>query len=177
MSGWTATLAEHEREVDRFIATLQKVDRDAWQRAPVPGRWSPAAVALHVCRAYELGAGAAAGGPGMRLLVSPSVAWLSRTLLLPVLLATGRFPHGASSPSEVLPDLALAGQLQPTEVVSRVRRAADEAAIALREAGSARPHLRVTHAYFGPLTPRATLRLLSAHTRHHARALAGGPLQ
>jgi hypothetical protein len=31
--------------------------------------------------------------------------------------------------------------------------------------------LRVQHACFGPLTPRATLRLLSAHTRHHARAL------
>jgi hypothetical protein len=29
------------------------------------------------------------------------------------------------------------------------------------------------HAYFGPLTPRAALRMLSAHTRHHARTLHG----
>jgi hypothetical protein len=30
---------------------------------------------------------------------------------------------------------------------------------------------RVVHAYFGAIAPRRALRLLSAHTRHHARGL------
>jgi hypothetical protein len=168
---WSAILAEHEREVVNFIASLQRVERSAWARPPAPGKWSPAAVALHVCEAYALGIDAAAGGPGMRLRVAPGTAWLSRTLLLPVLLATKHFPRGAAAPREVLPDLALAEQLAIPDAVERVRTAADEAALALRQASRERPKLRVAHAYFGPLTPRATLRLLSAHTRHHARAL------
>jgi hypothetical protein len=168
---WSAILAEHEREVVNFIAVLQRVDRSAWTRSPAPGKWSPAAVALHVCEAYGLVIDAAAGGPGMRLRVAPAAAWLSRTLLLPVLLATKRFPRGAAAPLEVLPHLALAEQLGLPDAVERFRTAADEAAAALRQASRERPKLRVSHAYFGPLTPRATLRLLSAHTRHHARAL------
>ena len=35
-----------------------------------------------------------------------------------------------------------------------------------------RPTTRITHAYFGPLPCFTTLRLLSAHTRHHVRGAA-----
>jgi hypothetical protein len=171
--GWTAAVAEHEREVANLIAALQRVDRAGWTHAPAPGKWSPAAVAVHICQAYQLGAAAAAGGTGMRLRVSPPVAWLSRTVLLPAMLATQRFPRGVPAPSEVRPDLAVAERLVPEAAVACIVRSADEAAAALRRAGREQPNLRITHAYFGPLTPRATLRLLSAHTRHHARALGG----
>ena len=44
--------------------------------------------------------------------------------------------------------------------------------VSSRTPGAQRPAPRVAHAYFGALTPHAALRLLSAHTRHHARALA-----
>jgi hypothetical protein len=37
-------------------------------------------------------------------------------------------------------------------------------------AGKARP--RLSHAYFGRMSPRQALQLLAAHTRHHARQLA-----
>ena len=168
---WTTALAEHDRAVREFLAACRRVAPADWQRAPMPGKWTAAAMALHVCRAYELGRDAMAGGAGMRLRVTPRVAWISRTLILPVVLATKRFPRGARSPSEVVPDAAESLSLMPQAAAERLERAAREAAQALRRAAGERPAPRVTHAYFGALTPRTTLRLLSAHTRHHARGL------
>lgn len=162
---------EHEIAVRTFLAACQEVTPANWQRAPAPGKWSPAAVVLHVCQAYELGRDAVAGGPGMQLRVAPPVAWFSRTLILPVVLATRRFPQGAAAPAEVVPDAAEARLLLPDAAAARLQRVAEQAAAALRRAAGERPAPRVTHAYFGALNPHATLRLLSAHTRHHARGL------
>lgn len=168
---WAAALAEHEREVGAFAAAARAVGAAGWRRAAAPGRWPPAALVLHVCLAYELGASAAEGGPSMRRRTAAPAAWLSRTVLLPLLLATRRFPRGAPAPAEVRPDLAEAATLGRDEAVDRLLRAAAYAARALRQAAVERPALRFTHAYFGPLRPLATLRLLSAHTRHHAGGL------
>ena len=99
-SRWTAALVEHETVVRAFLTACQGVAPADWQRAPAPGKWSPAAVVLHVCHAYELGRDSVAGGPSMRLRVAPPVAWFSRTLLLPVILATKRFPLGVTAPRE-----------------------------------------------------------------------------
>jgi hypothetical protein len=120
--------------VREFLAACGRIPPDCWQRAPIPGKWTAAAVVLHVCRGYEVGRDAAAGGESMRLKVSPSAALMSRMLILPVVLAAHRFPRGARSPREVFPDAAEA-----------------ECSLA----------------------PLATLRLLSAHTRHHTRDLPG----
>jgi hypothetical protein len=128
-------------------------------------------VVLHVCGAYEFARAAADGGAGMRPLVSRPAAWLGRTVLLPALLASGRFPRGAAAPAEVAPDLAEAARVTPAAAAERLARAAAAAAGALRRAAAERPSARVRHAYFGPLAPLDALRLVSAHTRHHARAL------
>lgn len=169
---WVAAIAEHDAAVCAFLAACRLIAPTRWPLPRAPGKWSPAAVALHVCKAYELGGDAVRGGPSMRLLVAPPVAWLSRTLLLPVLFATDRFPRGASSPEEVLPDPAEAQLLTPEAAAARLGQAAGQAVAALRQADGERPAPRVGHAYFGALTPHAALRLLSAHTRHHARGLA-----
>lgn len=168
---WTAAMGEHETAVRAFIAACERVAPGDWHRSPAPMKWSPAAVALHVCRAYELGRDAAIRGESMRLRVSRSFAWFSRMLVLPVILATNRFPRGAAAPVEVVPDAAEARLLMQDAAVARLQRVAEQAALALREASRERPRLRLTHAYFGPLSPHLTLRLLSAHTRHHARGL------
>jgi hypothetical protein len=107
----------------------------------------------------------------MRLLVSPSRAWALRTLLLPVILLTGRFPRGVRAPVEVVPDARSERSLPDVEI-ARLQRVSGEAAVVLRRVADARPVPRPMHAYFGPLTPLTALRVLSAHTRHHARALA-----
>ena len=170
---WSAALREHETAVGEFLAACRRIAPGDWQHARGPGKWTAAAVVLHVCRAYELGRDAAGGGWSMRLRVSPSAAWVSRKLILPVVLATHRFPRGARSPREVVPDLAEASVLLPDVAVSRLHDAAEQAAEELRQAAAQRPAPRVTHAYFGPLPPLATLRLLSAHTAHHWRDLTG----
>jgi hypothetical protein len=43
----------------------------------------------------------------------------------------------------------------------------------LRDRARTQPSFRCTHAYFGALRPWTTVRLLSAHTRHHAKGLLG----
>lgn len=172
---WAAALEEHEFEVSAFVAACAQIEPLLWQRAPAPKKWSPAAVALHISRAYELGRAAVEGGPSMRLLVSPSVAWLSRMLILPVLLATRRFPQGVRAPREVVPDAVEAAALTQAAAAERIAGGASAAAIALRRAANAQPTPQITHAYFGTLTPHAALRLLSAHTRHHTRQLRAWP--
>lgn len=122
---------------------------------------------LHVCQSYEMGVIAAHGGPSMRLVSPRPVALLSRRILLPILLATRRFPTEAPAPTEVRPDLALAAVMGRDEAIARFTAAALAAGDALSAPG-AQP---VTHAYFGTLPPRLALRLLSAHTRHHTGGL------
>lgn len=169
---WQAAIAEHDAAVAAFAAALDRVPAAAWQLEPAPGRWAPAAVALHVCLAYEYGCQAAVGAGAMRLRVPPLAAWASRTFLLPMVLRTGRFPQGAAAPREVRPDLTEAAALTPAAATQRLDAASQRAAALLRAAAEARPARRIVHAYFGPLSPRDALRLLAAHTRHHLPGLA-----
>jgi hypothetical protein len=171
---WNAAIAEHETAVREFLDVCAQCAPADWHRPPAPDKWSTAAVALHVCRAYELGGNAMAGGPSMRLRVSKQYSWLLRTLMLPVILATKRFPGGVRAPREVAPDLEEAKLLTSDAAATRLKRVADETAAAFRQAGRGRSTPLMTHAYFGPLTPYKALRMLSAHTRHHARTLAQG---
>lgn len=170
---WNRALREHQTAVREFLTACGEIAPGDWQRARVPEKWTPAAVVLHVCRSYELGRDSAAGGESMRLKVSPRAASVYRTLILPVVLATHRFPRGARAPREVRPDTDEASLLLPDVAVRRLQHGAEQAAEALRQAAGRRPAPRFTHAYFGPLGPLTTLRLLSAHTAHHRRDLAG----
>jgi hypothetical protein len=168
---WTTVLDEHEQAVRSFTAACARVPEREWHRAPAPGKWSPSAVALHICAAYELGRDAAHGGAGMRLRVTPRRAWVLRSVLLPLILLSRRFPRGVPAPREVAPDEAVSGRLSLEAAMARLEQSASDAAAELRRVSDQNPDVRVTHAYFGPLPPRAALRLLSAHTRHHARGL------
>jgi hypothetical protein len=168
---WAAALAEHQGAVDGVLAGVDRVAPARWWLPAAPGRWSPAEEVLHVALAYEFGCAAVTGGAAMRLRVPRLGAWFARRVLLPRLLRAGTFPRGAVSPPEVAPSPAEARALTAADARARLVRAADTAARLLRDAEGRRPAVRVTHAYFGPLAPRAALRLLSAHTRHHARRL------
>jgi hypothetical protein len=168
---WTTALAEHDAAVRGFLTICERVAEDDWQRPPAPGKWTPAAVALHLCQSYELGGDVRPDAPGMRMKVTPSRATVLRTFLLPFIVATSRFPR-VKAPREVAPDAVESGKLTREAAVARLRRAATDAGNALRRAAAENPSLRLTHAYFGPLPPYVLVRLLSAHTRHHTRGLA-----
>ncbi|HEX5635109.1 MAG TPA: DinB family protein [Gemmatimonadales bacterium] len=168
---WEAVQAEHAAAVRDFVESLRRVPASGWQHAARERAWTPAGVALHVIRSYEVGCRGAAGDGGMRLMVPPARARVARTLFLPIILATGRFPP-ARAPRETVPEVGEAAALGQEEAIARLVRTADEAASALRRADAPGSRVLVTHAYFGPLEPRRVLRLLSVHTRHHARGLA-----
>lgn len=169
---WGAAFAEHEASIAEFLAQIDRVPPERWQVPAAPNKWSPAEEAYHVLMAYEFGRAAATGGTEMRLRVSPAQARLARWLVLPFVLRTGRFPRGAAAPREVRPPRTEAHALSAPELAERLRQVAAEAALAVREADARRPPARVVHAYFGSLPLLPALRLMSAHTRHHARNLA-----
>ena len=172
---WTAAVSEHDEVLTDFVTHVQRVQPDHWWLSTKAGKWSPAEEALHVVTTYEMGSGAVAapsGEGGMRMLVSPGRAWLSRQFLLPLLLMTRRFPRGAKAPAEVVPSLPEAATLSAAEVSARLVRSAREAVASLRRSGASATPRRFVHAYFGPLDSLTTLRLLSAHTRHHTRHFA-----
>ena len=163
---------EHLRAVEGFLAAIAAVPETSWHAPRGSGRWSPAALSLHVCQAYEFGRDAATTGAAMRLKVPAAMAWVSRVAVLPILLALDHFPRGADAPEEVVPNLEEARQLDKPALTTRLRCSSAEAIDALGRAARDQPALRVTHAYFGAMPPLLTLRVLSAHTRHHAKGLA-----
>ena len=164
---WSSALAEHEHVFSEYLRVARDFPADRWQRVPAPGRWSAAALTLHVADAYRYGHEAASGGPGMRLLAPPLAAWVSRTVIFPVMLWLKRFPREAPVPAEVRPDLSMAHTLTQDELVERLEREAGKAIATFQRPTAT----RVMHAYFGLLTPYQTLRLVTAHTRHHTNGL------
>jgi hypothetical protein len=168
---WAAARAEHRDAIVDMRAAIHRVPPMHWWRPAAPGRWSPAEEVLHVTLAYEFACAAVRDGAAMRLRVPRLGAWFARRVLLPRLLRAGTFPRGAVSPPEVAPSPAEARVLTAADASARLARAAETAARMLRDADGRRPAIPVTHAYFGPLTPCTALRLLSSHTRHHARRL------
>ena len=169
---WIAAAAEHELVVREFLDVCGQCTEADWNQPPAPDKWSMAAVSLHICNAYEVAGDAVTGGPGMRLRVSRPYAWFLRTAILPLILATKRFPR-ATAPREVRPNAEEADRLAPDAASIRLRRAADNALRAFHDAGRDPAAPRMNHAYFGPINAYTALRLLSAHTRHHTRALRG----
>ena len=168
---WNAAVAEHEVVVREFLEVCRQCPTSEWHSSPAPNKWSTSAVALHICSAYEFGRNAMNGGPAMRMRVSKPYAWFLRTIVLPVILATKRFPP-ATAPREVRPNADETNQLTADAAATRLQRAADQAVAAFRDAGRTGKSPLMRHAYFGPLDPYTALRLLSAHTRHHTRSLA-----
>lgn len=167
---WNAAVAKHEAAVRDFLAACEKCPLDEWQRS-ADGKWSTAAVALHICNAYELGRDAMLRGVSMQLVVSKRYAWFLRTFALPLIIATTRFPR-AKAPREVRPNVEETKMLTRDAMRGRLLRASREASDAFRNAAGTSSLPRMTHAYFGDLTPYSVLRLLTAHTRHHTRSLA-----
>ena len=168
---WDLARAEHAQVLAHFLDAARAVPETRWQQAPSAGRWSAAVLTLHVTLSYEYGEAAARGQARMRRRVPWVAAWFARTVLLPRLLAAQRFPRGAESPSEVVPEEAVARRLTREALLERLVASASASAAALEDAELTNPRRRVTHAYFGALSPWLAQRLLSAHTRHHTAGL------
>jgi hypothetical protein len=169
---WATALREHDEVLAGFVAAVERLDPDRWHRPMGPGRWSPAALTMHVIQSYELGRAAMAGGASMRVIVPRPVSWLARNIALPIFLARRTFPKGAEAPAEVRPDLGAAASLSQSAACVMLRTVSQASIDALHRADIVGPPRRFVHAIFGPMEPLLTVRLVSAHTRHHGLALA-----
>jgi hypothetical protein len=170
-TAWNAARVEHHEVVAEFLATIDRFDEEQWQRLPRPKKWSAATLADHVAVTYAYGRDAATSGVGMRLLVPRPLAWAARTFILPRMLDSKRFPRGAEAPPEVRPAVANTVALTQDHAKAELAARAAEALAAFDRAVRERPTMTVTHAYFGALPLLQTLRMLNAHTRHHAQGM------
>jgi hypothetical protein len=164
---WNAAVAKHEAAVRDFLAACEKCPLDEWQRS-ADGKWSTAAVALHICNAYELGRDAMLRGASMQLVVSKRYAWFLRTFALPLIIATTRFPR-AKAPREVRPNVEETKMLTRDAMRGRLLRASREASDAFRNAAR--------HDFPAPHDPRLlrrphTLQCFAATHSSHASSHA-----
>lgn len=169
---WARALREHDAAIAAFTDVVAAIPEHRWHRPAAPGKWSVAEEVLHVTLAYEVALRGVRTGAGMRARVSPVRARLLRWVVLPVMVRSSWFPR-ARAPVEVRPPAnADDTELAPHGLRARLERAAAEVR---SEVPAAHPGMRFHHAYFGNLAPRQAMRMLAAHTRHHARALARRP--
>ena len=166
---------DHGAAVAEFGRLAAAVPGEAWRRPRGEGKWSPAQLVEHVALAYEQAAAELRGDAAGRTTTSPLRRRLLRWLLLPTILGTGRLPAGAPAPrvlrprGEPVPDAPAPDQ---EALVARFHAAAARLADAVADAERASARRLVAHPYFGALSARTTWRLLTIHTRHHARHLA-----
>ncbi len=163
-----AARAEHQRAVQEFLTAARAVPADRWERAPDDAHWSPSQIAEHVRMTYAVVGAQFAGGPGLRVRTS----WLMRVVLrwkfLKGILENGAFPKGARAPKEIRPGQ---GPFDRETVLTALQQAAAETEQRLIARWSD-PSCQMTHHVFGALHPPQGARLVTVHTRHHARQLA-----
>jgi DinB superfamily len=170
-SDWTRLISAHRGAVARFADAVRRLPPDRWTQPIAPGKWSPAELTGHLAEAYQVLAVELSGGPGMRLLGPPLQRLILRYTLLPRILRSGRFPARARAPAETRPRRLEDG---PEAGIAEHARLAEQFIDELA-ARAAVQRVRLTHAYFGPLTVQQAVRLCEVHTCHHARQLEGVP--
>jgi len=168
MRDWATLVARHSEAVEGFVRTSRRVPLERWNQPIAPGKWSPAEITSHLNESYQVLRGELAGRPGMELRLPPLKRWVLRYTVLPRILSSGNFPGGARAPRETRPrDMTT----EPKAALQTLSTRADGFVQELTDrARSGR--VRLTHAYFGPMSARQSLILVTVHTAHHARQLA-----
>lgn len=168
---WQALAEDHRAALGQFLATARRIPSDLWTTPLAPGKWTPAEITSHLAQSYRVLRAELAGGKGMALRLPPWQRWMLRRTILPGILAGKGFPAYARAPKETRPrDI-------PTDAREALRILADEGEGFAQElaARATSERVRLTHAYFGPMSARRSLQLVTMHTRHHAHQLEGIP--
>jgi uncharacterized damage-inducible protein DinB len=162
--------SEHAAAAAEFAAAAEKVQAEWWLSPRAEGKWSPAQVVEHVTLAYDILLRELGGGPGMQIRTKLWQRMWLRMTVMRKLLRTGVFPEHAPAPREVRPSLPSADQ--PTSIATFRRRAAQFES-AVTDARTSKRRVRLTHAYFGPMSIDSVLVLCASHIRHHRKQLNG----
>ncbi len=170
---WERLLAAHDGSLEEYRTAARWLAPIAWMQPLAPGKWTPAEITSHVTEAYRVLLAELGGAGGMKLLGSRLQQLILRHTMLPRLAAGRPFPPGVRAPRETRPKAIIDDQ---DRAISELGHLAGRFAADLTARGAAGP-VRLTHAYFGALSPGRGLQLLTAHNRHHARQLAPGKFQ
>ena len=168
MADWATLVVRHSAAVEEFLHTAHQIGADRWTQPTAPGKWSPAEITSHLIESYQTLRSELAEGTGMGLRLGPVRRWVLRRTMLPRILATGIFPEGARAPREIRPR-----DVQPDPRIALDRLSTEADAMIQELSDRTRTgRVRLTHAYFGRMSARQGLTLVTVHTRHHARQLA-----
>lgn len=164
---WAEGVQAHAEAVARFVAAAGEVPDASWRAAPVPGKWSPAEITMHLVLTYRHLQREQEGTLVVRVLPRRWKVFFLRHTILPRLLAGRPFPPGVRAPREVRP-----GDELP-DATSSIHELTTAAAgfVAVAEERFQRGGGRATHPFFGPLTLPQMLRFAELHTDHHRRQL------
>jgi hypothetical protein len=165
---WRSLRSEHMGAVERLLRDIDALDETAWLRAPAPEKWCPGQIAEHLVLSYDALLSELGGGEGMRLRKSRWLRLWIRLRYLPMVLRQGRLPHGAPAVREVRPGP------EPRErrvVVDALRERSERFERELTRAFEAGGR-RLTHPFFGRLTPLQTFKLVAVHLEHHRLQIA-----
>ena len=168
---WRRALEAHDAAVTALIEAATAIPAERWTLPRAPGKWSPAEIVEHLCRAYETLQAELAGAPGMALRTRAWQRFLLRWTVRPRLLAGAAFPRGVPAPRETRP---LDVQADPAAGIERFTRCAHAFRDAAEEASLSRPGARLTHAYFGAMPLEEAIRFSAVHARHHTGQLVTG---
>ena len=150
-------------------ATIRAVPLAEWNSAREPGKWTTAEIAEHLRLVYRPAVEELSGGRGFTVRLPPWKQKIARWIALKRILR-GRFPRRAPAPRETRPTSHAA---TPEDAAVELTNAGAEFLGRLDEAVRTR-EVRVMHPYFGWLSARQTVVLLTSHARHHRAQLPGG---
>jgi DinB family protein len=165
---WPSLLADHAAAVSQFASAIRRSPAERWTQPLAPGRWSPAEITSHLTESYQVLRTELGGGQGMQLRGGRLQRWIFRHTFLRRILKTGLFPAGARAPRETRPHETVADPDTALAALARQAAAFDQELTA----GATVRRVRLTHAYFGPMSAQQSLRLVAVHARHHAGQLA-----
>jgi len=165
-------IEDHRKAIVACMTAIRGVVPADWTEPARPGGWTRAEIAEHLAISYGPPLSELAGGAGFAV----RLPWWKRQFLRWKFLPTirrGGFPKGAPAPREIRP---AAASPDPEHAARRLLEQAETFLERLESATRKRP-ARVTHPYFGKLSARDVVQLLTAHVNHHRRQLsaATGP--
>ncbi len=157
----------HGSIASAFAAAAEAVEPEAWFRPRGEGKWSPAQIADHLIRTYDVLLREVRGGAGMKIRTRPWMRIALKLLYMPKILRGGRFPEKAPAPPEIRPAKELSELLDQKSAVALFRQRAAELDAAVQE----RPGSKITHAYFGTHDAALGVLFCARHIEHHRAQL------
>lgn len=169
---WKRAFDVHRRALDDYVRTIRELDEARWLRPRAPGHWSPALITQHVILYYEAFQKVAEGELEIRYRVGPIWRAALRWFLVPHILFHRNFPLRAKAPRELRP---AEGPLPRDRAIEVLRESFEKAEETFAKVADVRG-FRVSHPYFGRISPLRFLRLSSVHLDHHRRQVESTPL-